>query len=870
MANDMLKHGDDPSGSTSPLQWLKESEIPVKNDEVANFMGTLNNRNASGVDDITMPCTTTPFSLFPFGDMYGMTNSYAMEMPLTGINLMTDVTPFSNSQNPFFDYDSVYAEGHTPVLPSPVSNFLGLEGKKTEFSQYHTLDYSVPPDNVVSATSDVHIIQNSYFDRKLVTAKGNSAAALESIQRSEELNSNTGRPQLLRNFISDGVSNTVPCHAIDGVDIALNKNFMASEVQEDCPDKFDASLLTLGIGTKTEDLSKSNRSGINVTNNFGRVPLPQPNTFYGRKEDRGSLNPSSDVAGGFPCLQNNVGGFAVMKNNMPQDDDQHHFLMPGNRNVCLGVEGNWDTRSAYIDPPNDSFQYSPAVSFIPVGSSLAELPDSGWSRANGLALSPSSSTSTCLTVSETSRNLFSDSSMVFPPICVTRSTSLHDEFGKLSTANQGIAAQVAERGHVPGKFWFSQLPSNSCQRQVIGAVQSSTDLSRSMMTGEEVPITKLNRNVQGSSALVGTSLKRVAEEPPEAASQAHKKRRAQSSVGPFAPNLPLLVPSLHLSNASNLTVPGPTAPSLPHQVKSTALLPPLPQTSQSLPLQAKGTASLQPVSENAPSLPTLVRRTAVLPPLSQIAPSLPSQAKTIVSHQPLPKTASYLRLKGSTASLPSVSQNARSLSSMHQIVPPVPSEAKTTQSHPPLPQAAPNLRSRARSITSLPTLSQNAPSLTPLPRMAPPLSSQPSSAPPLPQKIWTAKPLPEKSQTASPLPAKSQTASPLPAKSQTASPLHLSPQIAPPLPSQPQTASTFHIKWQGFGQTQTQPIGHKCLICKRDLSFTPEGPVFVPAIRPVVAVLPCGHTFHDHCLRLITPEEEVKNPPCIPCAIGES
>ncbi|XP_016649202.1 PREDICTED: uncharacterized protein LOC103328275 [Prunus mume] len=146
--------------------------------------------------------------------------------------------------------------------------------------------------------------------------------------------------------------------------------------------------------------------------------------------------------------------------------------------------------------------------------------------------------------------------MVFPPLGVTRSTTLHDEFGKLSTANQGIAAQVAERGHVPGKFWFSQLPSNSCQPQVIGAVQSSTDLSRSVMTG--------------------------------------------------------------------------------------------------------------------------------------------------------------------------------------------------------------------------------------------------------------------------------------------------------------------------FGQNQTQPIGHKCLICKRDLSFTPEGPVFVPAIRPVVAVLPCGHTFHDHCLRLITPEEEVKNPPCIPCAIGES
>ncbi|BFG40706.1 hypothetical protein CerSpe_269800 [Prunus speciosa] len=177
MANDMLKHGDDPPGSTSPLQWLKESEIPVKNDEVANFMGTLNNRNASGVDNITMPCTTTPFSLFPFGDMHGTSNPYAMKMPQTGMNLMADLTPFSNSQNSFFDYDSVYAEGHTPVLPSPVSNFLGLEGNKTEFSKYHTLDYSVPPDNVVSATSDVNIIQKSYVDRKLVTAEGDSTSA---------------------------------------------------------------------------------------------------------------------------------------------------------------------------------------------------------------------------------------------------------------------------------------------------------------------------------------------------------------------------------------------------------------------------------------------------------------------------------------------------------------------------------------------------------------------------------------------------------------------------------------------------------------------------------------------------------------------
>lgn len=66
-----------------------------------------------------------------------------------------------------------------------------------------------------------------------------------------------------------------------------------------------------------------------------------------------------------------------------------------------------------------------------------------------------------------------------------------------------------------------------------------------------------------------------------------------------------------------------------------------------------------------------------------------------------------------------------------------------------------------------------------------------------------------------------------------------------------------------------QPIGQKCMLCKRDLSFTPEGPVHQPTVPPSVAVLPCGHTFHDNCLQTITPEDQSKDPPCIPCAIGE-
>lgn len=69
---------------------------------------------------------------------------------------------------------------------------------------------------------------------------------------------------------------------------------------------------------------------------------------------------------------------------------------------------------------------------------------------------------------------------------------------------------------------------------------------------------------------------------------------------------------------------------------------------------------------------------------------------------------------------------------------------------------------------------------------------------------------------------------------------------------------------------QSRPLGQKCLICKRDLSFTPEGPVLQPVAPPHVAVLPCGHTFHDHCLSIITPHDQPKDPPCIPCALGET
>ncbi|KAL9156522.1 hypothetical protein ABFS82_09G082800 [Erythranthe guttata] len=99
-------------------------------------------------------------------------------------------------------------------------------------------------------------------------------------------------------------------------------------------------------------------------------------------------------------------------------------------------------------------------------------------------------------------------------------------------------------------------------------------------------------------------------------------------------------------------------------------------------------------------------------------------------------------------------------------------------------------------------------------------------------------------------------------------PLPGAPATLAPIPPRYYTPPALsHIK---CCEATPEPIGEKCLLCKRDLSFTAEGPVFQPTIPPGAAVLPCGHTFHDHCLQKITPKDQSKCPPCIPCAIGET
>eukprot|EP00257_Ricinus_communis_P013501 XP_015570944.1 uncharacterized protein LOC8280271 isoform X1 [Ricinus communis] len=89
------------------------------------------------------------------------------------------------------------------------------------------------------------------------------------------------------------------------------------------------------------------------------------------------------------------------------------------------------------------------------------------------------------------------------------------------------------------------------------------------------------------------------------------------------------------------------------------------------------------------------------------------------------------------------------------------------------------------------------------------------------------------------------------------------------LPSLARTSPLRYVKHQAKDEKTLVPSGNKCYICNRDLSFTPEGPIDQPKQPIPVAVLPCGHHFHDSCLQRITPEDQAQDPPCIPCAIGD-
>ncbi|KAF5749486.1 hypothetical protein HS088_TW04G01455 [Tripterygium wilfordii] len=81
-------------------------------------------------------------------------------------------------------------------------------------------------------------------------------------------------------------------------------------------------------------------------------------------------------------------------------------------------------------------------------------------------------------------------------------------------------------------------------------------------------------------------------------------------------------------------------------------------------------------------------------------------------------------------------------------------------------------------------------------------------------------------------------------------------------PSSKPASQRHHIKWHGFDES----IGWSCCLCEDDLAHSPTEEEHETDKFPDVAVLSCGHAFHDVCLQLSTSNLQCSDPPCIICA----
>ncbi|OMO85613.1 hypothetical protein CCACVL1_10080 [Corchorus capsularis] len=163
-----------------------------------------------------------------------------------------------------------------------------------------------------------------------------------------------------------------------------------------------------------------------------------------------------------------------------------------------------------------------------------------------------------------------------------------------------------------------------------------------------------------------------------------------------------------------------------------------------------------------------------------------------------------------------------------------------------------------------PNTAQGANSVAPLPLML-------SQAPPVPSLAQYALAISTAKLTANPPLRPLAPKAPAPQLLSKATPAHLPPRRTTPVFPKPRMSSLpQRITWQDTERLQLS--GYNCLLCKRNLSYTPapERPVSQPAIPPPVAVLACGHCFHDVCLNQMTAKDVVDNPPCIACAISEN
>lgn len=349
--------------------------------------------------------------------------------------------------------------------------------------------------------------------------------------------------------------------------------------------------------------------------------------------------------------------------------------------------------------------------------------------------------------------------------------------------------------------------------------------------------------------------------------------------------LPSAVKQPELQQISNMPVRPSRkreAPQLPSGAYNLVRRKTQPITSSSVSSSTQTTIPSQPIARS--SVPTL-RQTATTLQLTT-TPCIPSSRPTLAPLQPV----NSLYIPSSRQNATSSRQNATSSQLIRQVASPLPPLAEqhrsvagfipTPRTVPAFPYPAqpiqydPIQRQGALAQPYIPAPNQVAPCLPHRAQSVRPLSNQlqnslPLASPHRPPVHPYSPPLPQHSPAARAGLTLRQIARPT-ALVSPAVPLRIVPRAAHPQPgiANP-SAPSAHIRLE-VEDDASPLIGHKCLLCNRDLRYEPgSGPISIPSRPPTIAVLPCGHTFHESCLDWITPKDQAKDPPCVTCIFGE-
>ncbi|XP_062090011.1 uncharacterized protein LOC133796494 isoform X2 [Humulus lupulus] len=652
----------------------------------------------------------------------------------------------------------------------------------------------------------------------------------------------------------------------------INNNFMTGvhQLQSNYPQELDGSFLTLGIGGTADTMSRCNISGVEGT------PMMSPQSNTSNILSVGNyLYPSFNMAGRFSDSRSVVDGQTFLGNGARvMSGVDSRFLSNPNFTAQTSQNDQWQD----FDPVNQLYQGHSAISSIARSIQL-DLPGNDQRVSSGVS---SGSLSNTYYIAETPQD---DQWREFDPVprrenAVLEGINFNYDYQGLSAISsiprstelglfgndQRVVSGVRSRFRSNPQYVLETPqgdPGPTRENARLGAINFNYDyqghssissIARSNQLG--LPDSRQGRETGFPSV---SNLRRTPTQPATGQSQNfYTETLWPHKTGIVTGGLcePQVTGPLQLSRTLNATGHGISNFSVTNinsisQACSVSTRPPL----KSDAMQSSQTIN-HSQHEN-------MRKYYVGPTILAPAQPPPNSSgfgfHTAQAHDersslyqanntifpPLPQTASQFSQPWAAPQFLQQPQTTPFLSSFSlPVTTPSRLQSWAASPIPPQPETGTQFISQSQIATQFLSQLQTAPQILSQPQNASQIVSQPRTAPQLLKQALAPPNILRRTQNTR----------------------RRSPRTSPLRTSMP-VQQIEHINWQ---DETSKRIGHKCFICKRDLSLSADGSVFRSNLLVPSAILPCGHTFHDHCLQLNTPPDQATNPPCIHCSKRES